>query len=594
MTGLPAADPLLVAETVAALPSRLQGRLDAAVAAAATWHIEACRVVLPGDVEVVLLPQDGVLRRAEQVGCACLLTPTCLHRAAVLAAAPVAGPEGAIAAPADQELAAPAQQGAGTAQQETGVRVRARSARAAEAAAKDQVPASAAVEDGASWTTAEQEAARAVRLAASRLLEAGAPAAGAAVQAELLLALHRARLVGLHRLAGAATRVVTEVRALRGDAPEASLERLSTDLLDVLETAHAVEHGGSPEQWRGSARTAYDPVGGLRLTGLCMEAVVTGSGYAGVVVRLVGSDGLTWSVSDVKPGGPERVRSAAHGPVALGETGLTHRQLSRSGLLLSGATANADGRLGAGRAVRAVAAPGTRWTDEPLRNRFGAANAAPLLLLDLVLCSSTDSALLAVDIAGMPLRLVAPRQAPGRIGQDNQRVLAGAPGLHLLAVARPATGHRTAELLAVGGEDLRLPDEFSGNADLGIDRLSPAYLRPTREPQPWPGTEEPYDPLVALRRRWQRVVSGGRRTLTLPGVDRALDAETAALRRDQLPAGATALAALTASALVGERDAFGRAAEDGGAHLGTAWLAAGVYQRAVSGALRQRQWEQPS
>lgn len=50
----------------------------------------------------------------------------------------------------------------------------------------------------------------------------------------------------------------------------------------------------------------------------------------------------------------------------MGDTALTHRDLARAGLVVSGATVSADGRLGAGRGVRAAAAAGADWTAEPL------------------------------------------------------------------------------------------------------------------------------------------------------------------------------------------------------------------------------------
>jgi hypothetical protein len=245
--------------------------------------------------------------------------------------------------------------------------------------------------------------------------------------------------------------------------------------------------------------------------------VVSGSGYAGVVVWVMDADGRVWSVSNVKPGGPERVRSAAQEAVALGEAGLTHQQLSRGGLVLSGGTANPDGRLGAGLKVRAVSAPGCPWSAEPLRSRFGAAREAPLMLLDLTVAASTETALLAVDVDGTPLRLLAPPTAPGTVFRDNLRLLAAAPGLRFLAVGRPsADSARTIELLAVGGGDLRLPDHLGGHADLGLDRLSAAFLIPSGPAPPFPPEIETVDPLSAFRRRLARVVSGGRRTLNSP------------------------------------------------------------------------------
>jgi hypothetical protein len=88
------------------------------------------------------------------------------------------------------------------------------------------------------------------------------------VQAELLLALHRARLEGLPRLAAAASRVISGVRAGRGDDASFTLEGLTQDLLELLEVAHAVQAGADDVAlWRGQSRSAYAPVGGLRLTG---------------------------------------------------------------------------------------------------------------------------------------------------------------------------------------------------------------------------------------------------------------------------------------------------------------------------------------
>lgn len=55
---LPPADPILVAETVAALPSRLQKRLDATIAASSGW-LFADDVVDLGSAKVTLRPERG-------------------------------------------------------------------------------------------------------------------------------------------------------------------------------------------------------------------------------------------------------------------------------------------------------------------------------------------------------------------------------------------------------------------------------------------------------------------------------------------------------------------------------------------------------
>lgn len=371
----------MVADTIAALPARLRTKLDAAVAQAATWLIDGHEVRLPGDTVVTLTPADGVLRDPEQVRCGCLLAPACLHRAAVLAAAPVAEQ----ATRGQTTMPAPTTQGPKAPQITPDAHEPVR-------AHDDTAPDDTGEHGSDAWRASEQRAATAVATAAGWLLDAGLPGAGAAVQADLLRALHHARIQGLHRLAAAATRVVTAVRAGRDDDPSFRLHDLCGDLLEVLETAHVIRTGrGDPAAWRGQARTQYAAVGGLRLTGLCLEPVISDAGYAGVVVWLVDLDGRFWSVSDVRPGNADRVRSSAQGPVAVGETGLSHSQLSRAGMVLAGATANLEGRLGAGKNVRAVSARGTPWSDPPLRSLFAAANPGPLALLELTICGSTHT-----------------------------------------------------------------------------------------------------------------------------------------------------------------------------------------------------------
>jgi hypothetical protein len=538
MKELPPADPILVADTVAALPLRLRARLDDAVAAASTWALAGGVVRLPSGVEVLLLSEDGALRRAEHVVCSCLLAPVCLHRASVLAAAPFAVP-----VTADQE----------------------------------NLEGEADVVHSANppgWGQRERTVAELVRQAAARVLETGVPGAGAEVQSELLRAIHVARLEGLHRLASAATRVVTGVRAGREDDSAYSLEALTRDMLEVLEVAQAVGAGlGDRAVWRGRARSVYSSVGGLRLTGLCMEPVVSKAAYAGVVVWLVDADGRPWSVSDVKPGGAEKVGAASESVVAIGESQLTHRQLSRGGIFLSGATANPEGRLGAGIKVGAVTADGTPWTAA------------------LTVCGSAHDAVLAIDSAGTGIRLQPPPAAHGATFRDNLRLLGSARGLRLLCVGRPSSRQVGAiEVLAVGGEDLSLPESFGGHADLGIDRLSSAFLQPSGPAPPFPARADTKDPLGALRRRIQRVVSGGRGTLTVPGTTRVLRVDVAALRRAQLTTGVDLLEALVAAGQHGRRDAFGRLVMDDPDVLSRAWLAVGVYEREVSATLLRDQW----
>jgi len=144
------------------------------------------------------------------------------------------------------------------------------------------------------------------------------------------------------------------------------------------------------------------------------------------------------------------------------------------------------------------------------------------------------------------------------------------------------------ELLAVGGGDLRLPESFGGHADVGIDRLSPAFLEPSGPAPVFPALAGAQDPLAPLRRRQRRVVSGGRGTLTVPGT--ATGADVSALRRAQLSTGADLLEALVAAGQHGNRDVFGRLVMDDPEALPRAWLAVGLYEREVAAALLMGQW----
>ncbi|GAB6901671.1 hypothetical protein [Kineosporia succinea] len=588
---LPPADPRLVAETIAALPARLQKRLDAAVSGAADWTFTDGTVVI-GAARVTLRPDAGVLLQAENVLCDCLLAPACLHRAAVLSVAPVA--EGPMAdAPVTEPEDLPEESGSPEV-------TRTGSAEPTPPEGETEAAGAAAstVESTAeTWKPAERAAARMIWNAVGQLLEAGLAGAGAALQGQLLAGVHQARLRALHRLAAATTRVVTAVRAARGDDVSFSLPALVSDVLEVLSVAHAIVSGtGDPARWRGTARTVYSDVGGLRLAGLCLEPVISAAGYAGVVVWLTDAEGRLWSVSDVKPGGPERVPSSAGGPVAVGETGLSHRDLARAGMIMSAATANPEGRLGAGKGVQAVRAAGVGWTEPQLLSRFGPLGRPQRdvvgrhpKLLTLTVCGAERDAVLAVDDEGEGVRLVVPPGDHRQIHRDNLRLLAEKPGLRVLAIARPLPDENgaarflgvpgTLELLAIGGGDLRLPAAMGGHADLGFDRLSVRFLRPSGPPPPFPPAGDVIDPLLAYRRRLERVVSGGRRTLSVPGVPQEVRTEAAALRRDQLGTAAVLLERLLDAAQPAGRDVFGRLTGDGGGDLARAWLSAGTYQR---------------
>ena len=189
---------------------------------------------------------------------------------------------------------------------------------------------------------------------------------GVVVRTALLRAAHEAQAAGAYRAAAAARRVATELQAWP-DSRLADVAEALRELLGVSWQLRRPPVAGVPAaSLLGSARRRYDPQGSLRLYGLCSTAVLAGSGYAGVVSYLADRDGTLWSVADVAPGDARRAASAGDATVRLGESRLTHRALARAGLMVSGATASATRQLGAGSSVRAVAAHGAAWTQEPL------------------------------------------------------------------------------------------------------------------------------------------------------------------------------------------------------------------------------------
>jgi hypothetical protein len=86
---LPPVAPHILAEAVDALPARLRKRLDELVDRARGWPLETVPdgVVVTVDDQRVRLAARVLT--ADDAVCSCLLAPRCLHRTALLAAAPV-------------------------------------------------------------------------------------------------------------------------------------------------------------------------------------------------------------------------------------------------------------------------------------------------------------------------------------------------------------------------------------------------------------------------------------------------------------------------------------------------------------------------
>ncbi|MFC9927453.1 hypothetical protein [Streptomyces sp. NPDC127190] len=574
--GLPAVAPSVTAELVAALTPRLRKRLDAGIAKLAGRPVvrdgDTVRLAVDDDTDLVLHAPGSTVTRADAIRCGCLLAPDCLHRAAVASAAPIA----------DTDTVA----------------VRQDSTTVADDAPEPPAAQETAAASKTAATPPQTAAARAVHDAAAAVLEAGTDGAGAVLQAALLRAAHTARLAGLHRAAATSVSVVTALRAGRSADPAFRLADLVAALRDVLSVAHRLRHatGAELDMLRGTARQPYRPDGALRLYGLFSEPVLTASGHAGAVTWTADAEGRLYQVSDVAPGGAGRATGAADRTVRIGDTALTHRELSRAGLAVTGATVSPTGRLGAGAGVRAVRASGADWRAEPLDRLWavpvteqvaGAQAGGPgLLFLEVTLvgtAAEAAGACLLAECGGVLVRLTAAHDDPALAYRDNLRLLTAARGSRLRIVARLAAApHARALLLAA-----EHPTVPGARVDLGLDRLQRVDLPATgaTRQQTVPTPEEA--PVHLLRRRVQQAVAGGRRVLSFPG-DTAADVRR--LGRAGLATAGELLEELHAAAAERSRDVFGRLLPADPDRFARAWLAAARYTEELDRALCVAAW----
>ncbi|MFI9594947.1 hypothetical protein [Nonomuraea sp. NPDC052265] len=630
---LPPAAPHVVAAAVDGLTSRLRKKLDAAVDQYAALDRVADGVdvvVACGEDAVITLSPgpSGVIAEEGQARCSCLLAPRCLHRAALLTACPLADP--ADTPPPDGEAATPP------------APADAHLTRAPTDAPADTPPAESGQATGSAGVVpgpAQVAAAVGLWRAAAAVLSAGVPGAGAVPQAELLRAAHTARLAGLPKAEAATLRVVRGLRAARARYDGHRLADLVSALRELLLTVGRLAASDPDPALVGTVRRGYRPNGGLKVYGVFREPVISSTGYGGVVTHLVTDDGRWFSVADVRPGGPARARGAATATVAIGAAMMSHAQLARGGLLIAGATVSPDGRLGAGKGVRATPVNGLAWTDGPLGALFTRplAEAAGERLsagawseeesaeqvrepvgCDLVIVGAAGDHVLArqllpedraeaaraADVGEGPVvRLVPASRHPDLAHVENLRRLASRPGLRVRVVARVEPG-RAATLvpLAVGpvaGREatLRLPPEWQGRADLGYDRIQGSHLPPA-DACPPPGRDaygemDPLEgaPLWRVRRLIELAVSGGRRAVAESARGGDARRQAASLRGAGFRTAADLAVALADEADRRERDVFGRLTEAGPDGYARAWLAAAAHLAATERALVRTSWQ---
>ncbi|MEV6965082.1 hypothetical protein AB0M47_08180 [Hamadaea sp. NPDC051192] len=562
---LPPVDAGVAAAAVAVLPTRLRARLDAAIEQARGWPVE------PGPGAVLVRPDEQTtvtlttpVTTDDRAVCSCLLAPRCLHRAAVLNAAPILG---SAATPASTE------------------------------SPEAEPPPPSAIDT----TTAQQEAARILRSAAAALLTAGISGTGAVAQADLLRAVHQARIHGLHSAATAAVEAVELIRAARRDDPRFRLGDVTDRVRELLVTCHRVASGDGAAL--GVARRDYEPVGDLHLYGLFCEPVRAATGHAGAATYLADATGRVWVVSDVKPVIAGVTIAGPASAVDLGEVRLSHHDLSRAGLRAVNAHASSAGRLSHGRARQAVATAGTSWSDAALDvlwqatitdqvSRWLAAASLPthdrraaddLAFLDGIVAGADRGGLILVTTTGVQVTVTAPHDDPALPYVANLRQLAAhATGHRVRLIGRFLSARRAAGLALSAAW---LPDRHRGHIDLGSTHLTRADLPGATTPPIGPVEPPPMPPLHLVRHHLERVVATGRAAL-LSGV--GTDAHR--LTGTHLGTGAAVLRELGAAGVRRTRDAFGRLDPHDAELLARAWLTAAVYEQAATRELIHSSW----
>lgn len=606
MSDRPVVTPAVVASVTEDAPARVRRKLDRSPDAASEWKWQQSGdewTIDSGGETVRLTARNGIVGSVEDVGCSCLLSPRCYHLLACLSVLPIGEPD---------ESDLPEASASSASENEADER-------------GPRTPAESVAPD-----PAQIEAAELLWPELAGLLAIGARSAGSLTQAHLMRALHECRSVGLHRLAAVGLRVLQQVRQLRQEDDTFDSAVLVDDLSDAVELAFRLKSAGKARtEWIGTARRAYFPIDSLSLQALFTEPILTASGHAGVVTYLMDQAGVIFSVSNVRPGEPSRVNEAWQTGIDLGGLSVSHRELSRSGLLLQRGTASTDGRLGAGQNSRAVTKKGDGWTapgiehafassiDDQIARVFAASRNSlatrragwDLVFLRGVVVGTDGRNLIFQTHEGRDIRMAVSQHHDTLAFHDNLTLLTHCPGLPLRIMGRlnPGSVGRVEPLAAAAdtyaiqsaddaeaswsGPQLRLPDELSDHVSLGLEKLTRGHLTTAeREPVsvPVPPAGRVDDGLSALRRRIGGLALGGRHSLPTRRIS-PLARESAQLSQSQ-PTAAALLRNLGSVAVESESNLSGLRFPADPLPLARIWLACSRYESSCSAAFQEALW----
>ncbi|MDO5681693.1 MAG: hypothetical protein Q4G46_02535 [Propionibacteriaceae bacterium] len=526
--GLPAVDPAYAAEVLASLPPRLAKKMDAQDPT--EW------IVSEGTPVTVTVGKATVtINGPTDAACDCLLAPKCLHLAAVLAACPVADAE----PPTDADAAT-----------DTGSTHEAATptSRAGANTGPDRPRAGTSSHDDATDDVAVSrlpgEALEAVELAEQTLdtlITEGLAAITTPDRARVLRTVALARVHGLHRLGAA---FATLHSRLSTPTTEGAVVALAECAVVVWGLAYAHNSGTITDDHLGTARRRYSPIGTLRLQGLACEPVVTDSGYSGVVTHLADDTGRVWTLNSIVPGDLAAIRGAYRGSTGLPEVTAPHRELARSGLLVTRATGSADGRLGKGSGVRAS----VRTSAGELANDIPGWWCGEAEITGLQ--AGPDALRLRLRTAD-GLKFAEFAAAVWQLDPDAVRLLGGCAGTTV--EVRLRGGRLLAIRSSAWGDPAKRTDPDGDWWFPGLDRISRDALGTTYAGPPtiWPAPAG-LDPVTVVTRWRDRVARQGRRTVTGAGLT-GLTRDRAWLETVASPARARLLAGLAEAGARGER-----------------------------------------